>query len=262
MVHTAANATAACWHDAVRVGTFAIQCTRFLREAMLGAVRGIGVRREALCGPLRSPHVDESLPRATSRWCSRDGRPASEVTSFGAKRDSILVPARRGQVAGRGVLLDVARHRGVDQLEPNTVITPEELDQVAEAQEVALLPGDIVVVRTGWWREFLANRNGDAWAAGSPGLSWRCAEWLHARSAAAVASDNIAVECMPPELGIVLLFHILAIRDMGMMLGEIWDLEELSADCASDGVYECMFTSAPLNLLAGVASPPNALAIK
>ena len=37
---------------------------------------------------------------------------------------------------------------------------------------------------------------------------------------------------------------------------------DLAADCAADGRYEFMFTSAPLNLPSGVASPPNALAIK
>jgi hypothetical protein len=49
---------------------------------------------------------------------------------------------------------------------------------------------------------------------------------------------------------------------LGLPLGELWDLEALAADCAADGRYECFFTSAPINLPQGVASPPNALAIK
>jgi hypothetical protein len=47
-----------------------------------------------------------------------------------------------------------------------------------------------------------------------------------------------------------------------MPIGEMWWLEDLAADCASDGVYEFMLTSAPLNVPGGVGSPPNALAIK
>jgi len=47
-----------------------------------------------------------------------------------------------------------------------------------------------------------------------------------------------------------------------MPIGELWYLESLAADCAADGVYEFMFTSAPLNILGGVGSPPNAIAIK
>jgi kynurenine formamidase len=226
------------------------------------AERGFGHRRSVGTATAEAPDAEDICVAVYTDGQLYNGCPAAEVTSFGAKKDSIEVPARRGQVAGRGVLLDVARHRGLDQLAPNTVITPEELDQVAEAERVAVLPGDIVVVRTGWWREFLAKGDGDAWAGGSPGLSWRCAEWLHARSAAAVASDNIAVECMPPELGIVLLFHILAIRDMGMMLGEIWNLEELSADCASDGVYEFLLVAPALPFTGAVGSPLNPVAIK
>jgi hypothetical protein len=47
-----------------------------------------------------------------------------------------------------------------------------------------------------------------------------------------------------------------------MNLGELWHLDALAEDCATDGVYEFMVTSAPLNLTGGVGSPPNALAIK
>lgn len=42
----------------------------------------------------------------------------------------------------------------------------------------------------------------------------------------------------------------------------MWYLEDLAADCAEDGRYEFLVTSAPLNLSGGVGSPPNALAIK
>ena len=48
----------------------------------------------------------------------------------------------------------------------------------------------------------------------------------------------------------------------GLPIGEMFDLEALADDCARDGFYEFFFTSAPLNKLGGVASPPNALAIK
>jgi hypothetical protein len=47
-----------------------------------------------------------------------------------------------------------------------------------------------------------------------------------------------------------------------MALGELWPLGDLAADCADDGVFECLLTSAPLNGRGGIASPPNALAIK
>ncbi len=60
----------------------------------------------------------------------------------------------------------------------------------------------------------------------------------------------------------ILQVHCVLIRDMGMTLGEILDLEELSADCAADGVYEFFFSAPPLKVTKGVGSPINPLAIK
>ena len=62
------------------------------------------------------------------------------------------------------------------------------------------------------------------------------------------------------SLDVFLHFRILGL--LGMPIGEMWDLEALGEDCASDGVYEFLLTSAPLNLLNGVGSPANALAVK
>ena len=77
----------------------------------------------------------------------------------------------------------------------------------------------------------------------------------------AIACDNPTVERWPmdPQSGFM---HIQLIAHLGMALGEMWDLEALAADCAADGVYECMLVSAPLNVRGGVGSPPNALALK
>lgn len=191
-----------------------------------------------------------------------NGYPSSAVNSFGATKNSIDKVDRKG-IASRGVLLDVAKHRGVDILPPNTSISPEELDQVARAEGVEVGSGDIVLVRTGWWANFLQTRDGEAWTAGSPGVSWRVAEWLHDKECAAIACDNIAVEVSGAEVeGVMLAFHLLCIRDMGLMLGEMWNLEELSQDCASDGIYEFQLVAPPLRVTGAVGSPINPLAFK
>jgi kynurenine formamidase len=191
-----------------------------------------------------------------------NGFPSSAVTSLGAARNSIATPAAIGKIVTRGVLLDVARHRGVDRLEPNTAIAPAELDAVAERQGVRVESGDVVVVRTGWRTAFTGGMSADAWMAGSPGLSWECAEWLWDHEVAAVASDNPAVEAMVPVDGCILVLHMLTLRDLGLMLGEIWDLEALGADCAQDGVYEFLLAAPPLRITGGVGSPINPVAVK
>lgn len=53
--------------------------------------------------------------------------------------------------------------------------------------------------------------------------------------------------------------HFLAM--WGTPIGELWNLEELAEECRKENKWSFFFTSAPLNVPGGVASPPNALAI-
>ncbi len=97
--------------------------------------------------------------------------------------------------------------------------------------------------------------------SGTPGLEHgeEMARLLWDRRVAAVAADNPALEANPtgePSL------HVLLIPHLGIPIGELWDLGRLAADCADDGCYELMLTSAPLRVRSGVASPPNAIAVK
>ncbi len=213
--------------------------------------------------PLQSCTQWDALSHIHYEGKMYNGYPAAAVTSLGAAKNAIEPVAARGHIVGRGVLLDVARHRGVDHLAEDEVIMPAELDEIVAKQRVEIRTGDIIVIRTGWYLDFLANHNGHAWAWNSPGISWRCAEWFHDRNTAAVAADNVGVEVMKPEKdGLYSVFHMLALRDMGMMLGEIWNLEALGRDCANDGVYEFMLVATSLPFSGAVGTPVNPVAIK
>lgn len=190
-----------------------------------------------------------------------NGFPSTAVSSQGAARCGIDQVIPKG-IVSRGVLLDVVRHRGQEfAIGPEEPVTAEELQDIADAQGVEITPGDIVVVHTGWWTEWRRTGNRNAPVAG---LNWRCAEWLHAKQAAAVACDNVAVEhLLTAEVdGMFLPFHLLCLRDMGLMLGEFWDSAALAADCATDGRYEFQLVAPPLNVTGAVGSPVNPLAIK
>lgn len=56
--------------------------------------------------------------------------------------------------------------------------------------------------------------------------------------------------------------HQIAIPNMGLPLGEMWDLEELAEDCAADGVHEFLLIAAPLPVTGAVGAPVNPIAIK
>ena len=189
-----------------------------------------------------------------------NGFPANSVTSLGAFHCGIDKVDGKG-ITSRGVLLDIVRLRGVETFcELGDPITPAELDEAARTQGVTVERGDIVLVRTGWWARFL--QTGDGTEPGA-GLDWTCASWLHDHEVAAVAADNLMVENPVSGVdGAILPMHMLCLRDMGLMLGEYWDLTALAEDCAADGVYEFQLIAPPLRVTGAVGSPVNPIAIK
>jgi kynurenine formamidase len=186
-----------------------------------------------------------------------NGYPASSVTEGGAGRCGI---ANVASLVTRGVLLDVARSRGVDRLDPGYGITPADLDA---ALKVDLATGDVVLVRTGFVQLF---KKGDhkGYAGGDqPGLTMATAKWFHDRDVAAVATDTYTFEVWPCEDRTMLLpLHLLHLRDMGMTQGQNFDLEALAVDCASDGVHEFLLEASPLPFTGACGSPVNPVAVK
>jgi kynurenine formamidase len=181
-----------------------------------------------------------------------------------------LMGARRGSIhqlkdrlAGRGVLLDLPRHLGVDRLQQGHGITSAELDACAAAQGVEVRTGDLLLIRTGhvpWFYE-LADKS-TFWNGGAPGLSIETVEWVHTREIAALAMDNVAIEVEPFEEPYehVYPLHSRLIRDLGLTLGEVWWLEDLAAACAEEGRWEFFLSAAPLNVTNGSGSPLNPIA--
>lgn len=181
------------------------------------------------------------------------------VTAWGAKRCSIqnLVAG----VVSRGVLLDIPRHLGIGHLAPGTEVGPADLDAALDSVGITPRPGDVLLLRTGTYPR--QRRGIDVGPGRSPGLTWECARWIRDHEIAAVCADNLAVEVLGANGGGPMIpFHMLAIRDMGLLLGELFDFEQLAEDCAADGVYECMFFASPLNIPGGVGSPLNPIAVK
>jgi kynurenine formamidase len=227
----------------------------------LGLGDGVRVSDDFIAMPLQGVTQWDSLAHVGYDERFYNDVPVHAVTSLsGATRNAIdnLCPG----VVGRGVLVDVARHRGVEWLEAGEAIEPDELDAALNSQSVGVGRGDILAVRTGWRRKALVD-GWAGWLQANPGLSVACAEWLHDREVAAVVSDNWCIEVQPAiESTSPLPLHCILLRDMGMILGEIFDLEALAEDCASDGVWDFLLCAPPLRVVGGVGSPVSPLAIK
>ncbi|MHB8220019.1 MAG: cyclase family protein [Acidimicrobiales bacterium] len=197
-----------------------------------------------------------------------NGFPAASVTERGAARCGIHLAKT---LVGRGVLLDVARARGVKVLEPGYPINPGDLDAAAEMARVTLEPGDIVLVRTGQMVHLAlpgSTASGQArdlvaYTWPTPGLTMATAEWFHAHDVAAVATDTLPLEVFPGEdEEIYLPVHVLHLVEMGMTQGQNWVLDELADACADDGSYAFFLDASPLPFTAGLGSPLNPVAVK
>lgn len=191
-----------------------------------------------------------------------NGFHASLVSSLGALRADIAQIADR--VVGRGVLLDVARAKGVEWLEPGTAITDADLDACVRKQGTDVGEGDIVLVRTGQMAQVKRQGHWGQYSGGSaPGLGLASVPWIYERGVAALATDTWGAEVLPNETPDVFQpVHVVLIAAMGLTLGEIFDLEALADDCAADGVYEFFFCAPPLPITRAVGSPINPVAVK
>jgi kynurenine formamidase len=175
---------------------------------------------------------------------------------------------------GRGVLIDAFGFRKTRGIAVNPlsrdVYTLEELKGALEAQGTALRPGTVLLVRTGWMESYEASSAEQKRALApmeklaSMGIeaSRRMVEWLWDSKVAAIGTDCPAVEAFPFDFADENALHYRALPLLGLQLGELFVLAPLAEDCAADRRYEFMLVSTPLNLEGGIASPPNAVAIK
>lgn len=191
-----------------------------------------------------------------------NGYSASNVDSLGLHKCGI--ENSRTKLVGRGVLLDVARYKGVDNLPNGYGITIEDLDNCCEQFNMTIKKGDFVLIRTGQVGESVKRGNWDDFAGGgAPGLAFETLTWIHDKEIAGLASDTWGVEVRPNNSDEYdQPFHQICLPIIGLSHGEIFFLDDLADDCAKDGRYEFFYVSPTIPFLGGSASPINPLAIK
>src|SRR5919201_1314780 len=180
------------------------------------SLQGYGGSDDWIVMPLQCVTQWDSLAHVFYEGKMFNGYDASLVTSSGTSKNSI--DKTKAKMTGRGVLLDVARWKGVRSLEPGYAITTADLDGTAAAQHVDVKSRDFLLIRTGHMSRYLDKRDWRHYDLDdSPGVSVHTAPWMHAKQIAAIASDNYAVEVRPSELPPFRSpFHICAIPNMGL----------------------------------------------
>lgn len=184
--------------------------------------------------------------------------------------------AERG-ILGRAVLVDVEAHvrrqSGSSIVEQRLAIGPDLITATLEEQGTVIEPGDMLLIRTGWlgWyrglpetdrNELAARWTEDRRLATLPGISPSVdsARWLWNSRISLLALDNPTAETVPYRREEGWAHHRLLVL-LGLPLGELWDLDVLGQACSDAGRWSFLLTTAPLNIVGGVASPSNAYAV-
>jgi kynurenine formamidase len=162
-----------------------------------------------------------------------------------------------GAIVTRGVLIDVAKYKGVPSLNAPYAITVADLTGALQRQKVDVRPGDVVLIHTGWGGLWM--KDNAKFGASSPGIGVQAGEWLASKEVVVVGSDNWGVEAFPnPDASLSAPVHQLLLARNGIYLHENLATEGL----ARDNVYEFAYVFSPLRLKGATGSPGNPIAIR
>jgi kynurenine formamidase len=232
--------------------------TRLPNEDVLPG--GVGIADDVVVLSTHAATHWDSLAHIAHNDQIYGGRSIATVRSTGAQLSSIRAVSAR--VVSRGVLIDMPAALGCESLDPGQGVSASNLEAALARQDCTVGEGDIVLLRTG----FLERSRSNDWQGffgDAPGFDLTTLEWIHDHRLAGIAADTVSLEVKPSSiLDSSLPFHVIAIVYMGLLLGEIFDLEELAHLCSLDGRYDFMFVAAPLPITGGVGSPINPYAIR
>lgn len=255
---TGANGRFNCMRFSVATGAdHAVGCQGFSGKPL---PRDMGYADDTVVLHLQSATHWDSLSHIFHAGRAYNDFPAQEVTSAGAPR--LGTEHLKDRLVGRGVLLDMPRVFGVDSLDDGYPITTADLEKAADVLNVDIREGDILMIRTGQMARCRSEGWGTYAGGDAPGLSFFTIPWLAERRIAAVATDTWGVEVRPNELPDSFQpFHIPAVVYMGLLLGEMFALDDLAAACAETGRYEMFVSAPPLSFTGTAGAPPGPVAV-
>ncbi len=100
----------------------------------------------------------------------------------------------KSKMVGRGVLLDIARFRGVPWMKDGESISNDELDKCAKAQGVEIRKGDFVHVRTGQMERCMSEGEWGGYAGGdAPGVMFENCYWCQDKQIARALHGHLGL---------------------------------------------------------------------
>ncbi len=137
----------------------------------------------------------------------------------------------------RGVLIDMAKHKGVEAMAGGQAITEADVKDAMAAQNVTINEGDVVLIHTGWTDAKLESAPKE-WVSIEPGLDNAASAYLASLNPMAVGADTWGLEVVPPAKGDRVFYgHVELLAKRGIFILETMNTGRLAAE----GVNEFMF---------------------
>jgi len=140
-------------------------------------------------------------------------------------------------MVARGVLVDMAKHFGVESMGPGQPITAADVDAAMKAQGVEVRQGDVVLFHTGYTDAKLKT-DPKTWVSTQPGLTNEATVHVAKMNPMAVGADTWGLEAVPPAPGDRVFYgHVTLLKENGIYILETMNTGRL----AKEGVKEFMF---------------------
>ncbi len=204
-------------------------------------------------------HVD-SLAHYFWQGKMYNGRSSRLVTAREGAQASAVELLRDGVVT-RGVLLDIPRLRGIDWMQPGEGVMPADLEAAEQACGVRVESGDVLLIRTGYYRRRLEEGAVNPMQSGTPAAHVACTPWFRERKIAMLGTDTHNDISPPPYPHMGNALHVVSLVAMGLWLIDNCNLEDLAQACATHNRWAFMITINPLRLHNVTGSPVNPIAI-
>ncbi len=195
----------------------------------------------------------------------RDGDDVPVEGPYGTRALDVSKMARKA-IQGRGVLLDLKKHFGLDR----RYVSCQDLRRILEVDRIVIEEGDMLLLRTGFTEVLMEMKRVpdiavlNKTASVLDGRDSELLQWITDSGVAAICADNYAVEGVPAKQALgrrpALPLHEHCLFKLGVPLAELWWLKDLADYLGAKGRSRFLLTAPPLHLPGAVGSPVTPVA--
>lgn len=182
-----------------------------------------------------------------------DGKEFAQITGL-TKLGIEKIPP----IVARGVVIDIAGHLGVTNLEKGATFDLKILKDAAKSQKIKIQKGDVVLLHTGWTDTKFESEPVE-WGSGAPGITPDIARYLASMDVVAVGADTWSLDVVPPMVANEPYpSHGILLQENGIYILETMNTGPL----VKDGVTEFLFVLGQAKIKGAVQMIINPIAIR